>query len=152
MGDAIGQMLASAVGIAISPLPIIAIVLMLATPRGRANGIAFALGWVVSLAVMVAIVVLLGGGRAATGGEPDTWTQWLKLILGLAFLALAAKQWADRPERTSRPASSRGCSASRRAWRTRRSPGSVRSPGCSPASYPRSWVRSRRARFSWSRR
>ncbi|MFE6358522.1 hypothetical protein ACFVP3_00690 [Streptomyces sp. NPDC057806] len=43
MGDAVGQMLASAVGIAISPIPIIAVVLMLATPRGRVNGTAFTL-------------------------------------------------------------------------------------------------------------
>ncbi len=38
VGDAIGQMLASAVGIAISPVPLIAVVLMLATPaRGRST-------------------------------------------------------------------------------------------------------------------
>lgn len=53
MADAIGQMLASAVGIAISPLPLIAVVLMLATPRGRTNGIAFTLSWVASLALLV---------------------------------------------------------------------------------------------------
>lgn len=34
MGDAIGHVLTSAVGIAISPLPLIAVILMLATPKG----------------------------------------------------------------------------------------------------------------------
>jgi hypothetical protein len=38
VGDAIGQILAFAVVIALSPVPIIAIVLMLGTPRARANG------------------------------------------------------------------------------------------------------------------
>ncbi|MGW5389207.1 hypothetical protein [Streptomyces koyangensis] len=54
MGDAIGQMPASAVGIAISPLPLIAVILMLATPDGHPNGIAFPAGWIGSLAAALA--------------------------------------------------------------------------------------------------
>ena len=99
MGDAIGQMLASAVGIAISPIPIIAIVLMLATPRGRANGTAFALAWLVTLGVVTAAVVLAGSGGGAHGSSgPATWTSWVKLGLGLLFLLLGGKQWAGRPK------------------------------------------------------
>lgn len=99
MGDAIGQMLASAVGIAISPLPLIAVVLMLATPRGRLNGAAFTIGWMVSLGVLVTVVLLIGaGGDASQGaGGPGRWTYWLKLALGLSFLALAVGQWRGRP-------------------------------------------------------
>ncbi|MEV1022028.1 GAP family protein [Streptomyces sp. NPDC050264] len=98
MGDAIGQMLASAVGIAISPLPLIAVVLMLATPRGRANGTAFTLGWMVTLGVITTVVVAAGSGAGADDGDsPATWTYWLKLALGVLFLLLGAKQWKDRP-------------------------------------------------------
>ncbi|NED83006.1 GAP family protein [Streptomyces sp. SID11233] len=100
MGDAIGQMLASAVGIAISPLPLIAVILMLATPEGRRNGIAFTAGWVVSLAALVTVVVLAGAGGDASGGDdgPATWTLWLKLGLGALFLLMGIKQWKDRPK------------------------------------------------------
>ncbi|THA69357.1 GAP family protein [Streptomyces sp. A0642] len=99
MGDAIGQMLASAVGIAISPLPLIAVILMLATPKGRHNGIAFTGGWVVSLAVVVTAVVLAGSGGDASGGDggPASWTLWLKLGLGVLFLLMGVKQWKGRP-------------------------------------------------------
>lgn len=98
MGDAIGRMLTSAVGIAISPVPLIAVILMLATPKGRVNGIAFTGGWVVALGLLVTVVVLAGSGADASGdGGPATWTLWLKLGLGLLFLALGAKQWRDRP-------------------------------------------------------
>ncbi|MEV6104023.1 GAP family protein [Streptomyces sp. NPDC051940] len=98
MGDAIGQMLASAVGIAISPVPLIAMVLMLATPRGRVNGTAFTLSWVASLAAVVTVVVLAGSGADASGDDgPATWTLWLKLALGALFVLLGAKQWKDRP-------------------------------------------------------
>lgn len=98
MGDAIGQMLASAVGIAISPVPLITVVLMLATPRGRVNGTAFAASWVLCLGVVVTAVVLAGAGADASGDEgPATWTLWLKLVLGVLFLLLGVKQWKDRP-------------------------------------------------------
>jgi threonine/homoserine/homoserine lactone efflux protein len=99
VGDAVGQMLASAVGIAISPLPLIAVILMLATPRGRGNGVAFAAGWIVALAVLVAVVVVAGsGGDASHGtGGPGRWTYWVKLALGVVFLLLGVKQWRARP-------------------------------------------------------
>jgi hypothetical protein len=50
MGQAIGQALPYAVGVALSPVPIIAVVLMLATPQGRINGPAFLAGWIVGIA------------------------------------------------------------------------------------------------------
>ncbi len=104
MGQAFGQMLASAVGIAISPLPLIAVVLMLATPKGKVNGTAFTLGWVVALAAVTAAVVALGSGLD-TGSAKPTWSYWLKLALGLLFLLLAAQQWHGRPRegRASEP-------------------------------------------------
>ena len=46
MGQAIGDLLPAAIGVAISPVPIIAIILMLGTPKARSNGPAFAAGWV----------------------------------------------------------------------------------------------------------
>jgi hypothetical protein len=41
IGEAIGQVLQMEVGVALSPLPIVAVVLMLVTPRGRVNGVTF---------------------------------------------------------------------------------------------------------------
>jgi hypothetical protein len=38
VGQAIGQVLPLAVGVALSPVPIIAVVLMLVTERARVNG------------------------------------------------------------------------------------------------------------------
>ncbi|WP_406193169.1 GAP family protein [Kitasatospora sp. NBC_01560] len=96
MGEAIGAMLTSAVGIAISPLPLVAVILMLSTPRGRANGIAFAAGWVGALAVVVTVVVVIGSGVDGDTAKP-TWSYWLKLALGLLFVVLAVEQWRDRP-------------------------------------------------------
>jgi threonine/homoserine/homoserine lactone efflux protein len=98
VGEAIGQMLPTAVGITISPLPIVAVVLMLATARGRSNGLAFVLGWIVALSVvMTAVVAAAGDDATDDDGAPADWVTWLELVLGLLLLLLAARRWRGRP-------------------------------------------------------
>lgn len=83
VGDAIGQMLPTAVAVAISPFPIVAVVLMLVTRRGRVNGLAFLVGWLLGLIVVGAIVVSVASGAdASDDGAPATWVSVLKLLLG----------------------------------------------------------------------
>lgn len=98
MGQAIGDMLVAAVGVAISPIPIIAVVLMLVSPRGRVNGPAYLLGQVVGVAGAGAVVLLLAGSVGTTDdGQPAAWVSWLKLVLGVVLLVLALQQWRARP-------------------------------------------------------
>jgi threonine/homoserine/homoserine lactone efflux protein len=98
MAEAIGQVLSLGVGVALSPVPIIAVVLMLGTPRARANGPAFVLGWVAGLAVAGTVVLLVSSGADASDeGEPATWVGVLKLVLGLLLLLVAARTWQVRP-------------------------------------------------------
>jgi threonine/homoserine/homoserine lactone efflux protein len=107
VGEAIGQILPLAVGVALSPIPIIAVVLMLGTPKGSANGSAFVLGWIVGLSLAGAIVLLISSGaNASDEGAPADWVGWLKIALGLTLLAVAVRQWRSRPhggERTELP-------------------------------------------------
>ncbi len=103
MGNAIGQVLAFAVGIAISPIPIIGVVLMLGTPRARTNGPAFVAGWVAGLTLVgTAVLVLSSGADASTSGSAG-WVNVLKLLLGIALLVLSAKQWRLRPSEGEEP-------------------------------------------------
>lgn len=92
---AIGDLLPAAVAVALSPIPIIAVILMLGTPKARTNGPAFAAGWVLGLAVVSAIVL-------AFADDPDDATSsgidWGTLLIGVLFLAMAAKQWQQRPK------------------------------------------------------
>jgi threonine/homoserine/homoserine lactone efflux protein len=104
MGAAIGDVLGLAAGVAVSPLPIVAIILLLATPRGRANGSLFAVGWLVGLSVLGAVVLLLAGpADPSDDGQPAAWTGWLKLLLGVLLLLLAARQWRARPAAGAEP-------------------------------------------------
>jgi threonine/homoserine/homoserine lactone efflux protein len=98
MGQAIGQVFAFGVGVALSPIPIIAVVLMLATPKGRVNGPAFLAGWVLGLAVVGTIVLLAASGaEASENGGPAEGLSIVKLGLGAALLVVAARQWRGRP-------------------------------------------------------
>jgi threonine/homoserine/homoserine lactone efflux protein len=97
MTEAIGQVLSFGIVVSISPVPIIAVVLMLATPRARVNGPAFLLGWVAGLFALGTIVLLVSSGiDASDDGEPATWVNWLKLVLGALLLFIALKQWRGR--------------------------------------------------------
>jgi threonine/homoserine/homoserine lactone efflux protein len=105
MGQAIGDMLPAAVGIAISPIPIVAVVLMLVSARGRANGPAFLAGWVVGVAGAGALLLVIAGAVGThEDGQPADWVSWLKLVLGAALLLLAAQQWRGRPHGGEEPA------------------------------------------------
>jgi threonine/homoserine/homoserine lactone efflux protein len=104
MGKAIGDILPMAVGVALSPVPIIAIVLMLGTPRARTNGPAFALGWLIGLSIAGGVVLSLASGRAEDDGDgPATWVSVLKLVFGVLFVVVAARTWRGRPRGGGEP-------------------------------------------------
>jgi Sap, sulfolipid-1-addressing protein len=99
MGQAIGSSLPLAVGVALSPIPIIAVVLMLTSRRARSNGPAFVIGWLIGLAVIGAIVLSVAGPAGASkSGSPATWVSWVKIVLGAALLLVAVRQFRGRPK------------------------------------------------------
>jgi threonine/homoserine/homoserine lactone efflux protein len=96
--EAIGDVLALAVAAAISPFPIIGVVLMLVTPRGRTNGLVFVVGWLAGLAVVGAVTLAVANiSGASDDGEPTAGVNLLQIALGVALLVLATRQWRKRP-------------------------------------------------------
>jgi threonine/homoserine/homoserine lactone efflux protein len=98
MGQAIGGILPLAIGVAIGVLPIIAIILMLLTPRARSNGLAFVAGWVLGLVVVGGVVLVIANAAGVSSSSgPSTAAYAVKLTFGVLFLLLAGKQWRGRP-------------------------------------------------------
>lgn len=97
-GQVIGDVLAPAVGIALSPVPIIAAILMLLSPKAGRTAPAFACGWFAGVLVVALAVMLFVPASAAAGqGGGGTAVGVVKLALGALFLVLAAVQWRKRP-------------------------------------------------------
>ncbi|MDO8143338.1 MULTISPECIES: GAP family protein [unclassified Isoptericola] len=96
MGEAVGVTIGYAVGIAISPLPVAAVILMLFSRRARVNSLVFMLAWIVGVAGVVTLVLLIPG-LGTDSGEPGTTAGWVKLVLGALLLLTAGRQWAGRP-------------------------------------------------------
>jgi hypothetical protein len=98
MGQAIGQFLPLAIGVALSPVPIIVVILMLFSQRAKSNGPAYLLGWIIAVGAVAGIALAVSD--VASVGSEDAATNaasWLKLTLGVLLLFGAARQWQKRP-------------------------------------------------------
>jgi threonine/homoserine/homoserine lactone efflux protein len=104
VGQGIGEVLTFAIGIAISPVPIIAVILMLFSQQARVNGPVFLVGWVVGLAVVSSVVYVVSDeSNAATSTSASDTISWGKIVLGVLFLLLAERQWRNRPGPDAEP-------------------------------------------------
>jgi threonine/homoserine/homoserine lactone efflux protein len=103
MGNVIGEILPFAVGVGISPVPIVAVILMLGTPRGRVNGPVFLLGWLTGLGIAGTVVLVIANYTGISSGTPSTVAYVLKLVLGVLLLLGAFRQWRGRPREGEEP-------------------------------------------------
>jgi threonine/homoserine/homoserine lactone efflux protein len=98
IGPAIADVLPLAVGVLVSPIPIIAIILMLLSPRAHSNGPAFLVGWIVGLGVVSVVAYAISNGADVSGssGASDS-TSVLKMVLGGVLVLIGFRQWRKRP-------------------------------------------------------
>lgn len=104
MGTIIGDILPLAVGIAISPIPIIAAILMLLAPQARGTSVGFLVGWVLGIAIAATVFMLLSSalpGSSEDASKPVAGV--LDLLLGGGLLFLALRQWRSRPATGEEP-------------------------------------------------
>lgn len=101
MGPVLGELLPLVVGVAVSPIPIIAAVLMLLGRHARTTSIGFAIGWLVGIVVAVAVFVALGS--AVDLDESSSSTGWVKIALGVVLLAVGLRQWRSRHAESATP-------------------------------------------------
>lgn len=100
----IGEVLPLALGIAISPIPIIAVILMLLAPKARLTSFGFLLGWVAGIIIALTVFTLLAGVVPEQDPQESRPVQGIiRIVLGLLMLVLAFGQWRKRPEPGAQP-------------------------------------------------
>jgi hypothetical protein len=99
MGQAIGDSITLALGVAISPVPIIAVILMLLSKKAGANSLAFAFGWVLGVAGALTVVIAASGAiGTGSGGTPSHGVSVVKIALGAVLLLVGLRDWKKRPK------------------------------------------------------
>ncbi|MEV0549895.1 GAP family protein [Nocardia salmonicida] len=98
MGSVIGGLLPLAVGVAVSPIPIIAAILMILSKNAGGAAKGFAVGWVAGILVVTGVMTLLAGTLGGSDSEPSTGASIVKIILGVALVVLAVIQWQERSQ------------------------------------------------------
>jgi hypothetical protein len=98
MASEFGDVFIAAIAAAISPVPIVAAILILFSDHSRRNGILYLLGWVIGMLICIGAVLLLpadlnfkrGAVLAAAGAG-------LRIFVGLLFVVAALAVWLRRP-------------------------------------------------------
>lgn len=99
MGSVLGDLLPLAVGIALSPIPIVAAILMILSRNAGGAAKGFAAGWVFGILVVVTVVTLISGSLSdGTEQEPGAVVSWIKIVLGAGLIVLAVRQWQARAD------------------------------------------------------
>jgi len=92
-------------GITLEPFPLIAFLLILSSQKGTRKGLAFILGWLACLVVVIGAVILLTGGKPpAPATAPSTAVLAIKLALGVVLILYAVRQQRRRGRPRKTPA------------------------------------------------
>lgn len=98
MGHAIADVLPLAMGVAISPVPIIAAILILLSPEARSTSVAFLAGWLLGIIIPVVVFTFVAGLLPESDPElAHPIAGVVQLVLGLLVFSMGWRQWAGRP-------------------------------------------------------
>ncbi len=94
MNHAIGESITFAVGVALSPLPVVAVILMLLSKRSGPNATAFAFGWIAGIAVALTAVLAVSAaiGLSSGGSNTTNGTSTFKLVLGIVLVVMGLRR------------------------------------------------------------
>jgi threonine/homoserine/homoserine lactone efflux protein len=99
VNDVIGSILPLAIAVTISPVPIIAEILLLFTKKPVANAASYLAGFIVGVAGVLAILVAVAGTiNLSAGSGPSKGASILQLALGALLLIAALRQFRGRPK------------------------------------------------------
>ncbi|MSX02746.1 MAG: hypothetical protein F2813_06255 [Actinobacteria bacterium] len=97
MSATISELIPLALIVAVSPIPVLAVIVMLLTDRARANPLAYLCGWILTLTAIASLSALSGLDSIRT--SPSKPFAIVLVVAGLVMLGLAVHEWRQRPRR-----------------------------------------------------
>ncbi len=80
--------------VTLEPIPLSAMILLLAAERGVMKGLGFTLGWLFTLVAIVAVTVLVTGGKPLIPqSAPSTASLVVKLAVGIVLVFIGYRRW-----------------------------------------------------------
>jgi threonine/homoserine/homoserine lactone efflux protein len=92
----VGGVLPLALVVAVSPLPLVAVVLVVLAPKAGSAGAGFLVGWLTGVAGVTTAVLLLAGDTGRHRARLAEIAALLEVGLGVLLLAVAVVQWRSR--------------------------------------------------------
>jgi hypothetical protein len=95
--DALQKSWPMAIGIALSPGPVLAVIVLIMSRHAKTSAPAFLIGWLVPLIGVGILIIFIPGVLATHGGLSDT-TGIVKIIVGIVLMIVAIPIWKKRPK------------------------------------------------------
>ena len=97
MAEAVSAILPMALAAALGPLPVVMVILLLGSAAPLRNASLAVLGWFIPFLVVCGIAYAAArAGRIGAGSDSSRATV-VRVVLGVALLGLAVRQWLQRP-------------------------------------------------------
>ena len=97
MHGVLGALLPLAIAVTISPIPIVAEILLLFTGRPVANAGAYLFGFVLGVAVVLGVLVVVANAANLSKSGTTDGAGTLQIVLGAALLVAAVRRFRSRP-------------------------------------------------------
>ena len=101
MSFPIEEVLPAAINVVlVNPLPILAAILMVLSPKGQSAAPAFIVGWGIGMIAVLGLLLFVASPETVVGDQstPSTLSSIVELLLGIILMFLAARQWQRRPK------------------------------------------------------
>ena len=95
--DALQKSWPMALGISLSPGPVLAVIVLLMTPQAKSSAPSFLIGWLLAILGIGTFIILLPGVVASHGGLSDS-AGIVKILLGMVLMIIIFPIWKNRPK------------------------------------------------------